>query len=246
MTKSKLRIPVKDRWGFRIHLSFILSKEGFLQKMEKLVIKTYIMRRIAPRVDIRGARNRLIINIDEDENFIDAYNDLADKLRKYPEFFKGSQMKAIVKGKEMNNEERNMIRELLETRFGFNTLFLNPVEQKDDQLIKFVRTTIRSGQVIQTPGHVVILGDVNDGSEIKAGGNILIMGRTNGLLHAGYPNKNDSFIAAFRLESLQIRIGNIISRAPDRKRYRADIPEIAYVKDDKIFIEPLNQKSKML
>ncbi|MDI6601911.1 MAG: septum site-determining protein MinC [Thermoanaerobacteraceae bacterium] len=198
------------------------------------------------RVDIRGTRNRLIISIDENEAFADAYNDLVDRLERSSNFFKGSQMKAVVKGKEMNHSERNMMRELLEARYGFKTLFLNPTEQKNDESVKFIKGTVRSGQVIETSGHVVVLGDANDGSEIKAGGNILIMGRTNGLLHAGYPDRNDAIIAAFRMESLQIRIGNIISRAPDRKRYRADVPEIAYIKDEKIVIEPLNQKSKML
>lgn len=198
------------------------------------------------KLNIKGMRNRLIIDIDDYEDFTKAYDDLAERLEQSSDFYRNSQMKAVIKGKRLEQNQIDMMRELLEMRYGFKTLFVNPTGQKNDESVKFIKGTVRSGQSVKTPGHIVVLGDVNDGSEIKAGGNIVIMGRTNGLIHAGYPDKIDAFIAAFRMESLQVRIGNIISRAPDRRRYRADVPEIAYVKDEKIVIEPINQKSKML
>lgn len=198
------------------------------------------------KLNIKGMRNRLIIDIDDYEDFTKAYNDLSERLRQSSDFYRDSQMKAVVKGKRLDQNQIDMMRELLEIRYGFKTLFLNPMEQKSDESVRYIKGIVRSGQVVKAPGHIVVLGDVNESSEIKAGRNIVIMGRTNGLMHAGYPDKNDAFIAAFRMESLQIRIGNVISRASDRKRYHADVPEIAYVKDGKIVIEPINQKSKML
>ncbi len=198
------------------------------------------------KLDIKGMRNRLIINIDDHDDFMEAYKDLDERLGRSADFYKNSHMKAIVRGKKLDQGERDMMRELLEFRYGFKTLFISSADQKNNDSVKFIQGTVRSGQLVEEPGHIVVLGDTNDGSEIRAGGNIIVMGRTNGLLHAGYPDKSDAVVAAVRMESLQIRIGNNISRAPDAKVYRADVPEIAYVKDGKIIIEPLNQKSKML
>ena len=49
----------------------------------------------------------------------------------------------------------------------------------------FVSHTLRSGQRIECEGDVVVLGDVNDGAEIIAGGSIAVMGTLRGLAHAG-------------------------------------------------------------
>ena len=199
------------------------------------------------KFNIKGMRNRILFDINDYDDFMEAYHDLDEQLEKSDGFYKNSHMKAVVKGKELNQLEKYKIRELLETKYGFRTLFIGSVNnKKKNESARFIHGTVRSGQLIEERGHVIVLGDTNDGSEIKAGGNIIIMGRTNGLLHAGYPNNDKAIVAAIRMESLQIRIGKIISRAPDTKRYRADVPEIAYTNNGKIILEPLNPKSKML
>lgn len=42
--------------------------------------------------------------------------------------------------------------------------------------------SLRSGQNIHFDGNVVVLGDVNPGAEIVAGGHILVMGALRGLV----------------------------------------------------------------
>jgi len=49
----------------------------------------------------------------------------------------------------------------------------------------FMKRTVRSGQTVQYPGHVPILGDVNPGDQIVAGGDVVIWGRLRGTVHAG-------------------------------------------------------------
>ena len=65
---------------------------------------------------------------------------------------------------------------------------------------------------------MVIVGDVNPGSEIIATGDILIMGNLRGLAHAGAKGDKTSIVAAFRLQPTQIRIANYISRPPEGKK----------------------------
>lgn len=103
---------------------------------------------------------------------------------------------------------------------------------------KFVEGTLRSGQLIEHPGDVVIIGDVNPGAEISAGGNIVVMGILRGIAHAGIYGKTDAFVAASVLQPTQLRIHQTITRSPDDVLDRSKNPEIAKLKDQMICVEP--------
>ena len=49
----------------------------------------------------------------------------------------------------------------------------------------FHKGNLRSGRSIEYDGSVVLLGDVNPGAQIKAKGNILVLGAIKGTVHAG-------------------------------------------------------------
>ena len=103
---------------------------------------------------------------------------------------------------------------------------------------KFVEGTLRSGQIIEHPGDVVVIGDVNPGAEISAGGNIVVMGILRGIAHAGVNGKTDAFVAANVLQPTQLRIHQTITRSPDESLDRSKNPEIAKLKDQIICVDP--------
>ena len=49
----------------------------------------------------------------------------------------------------------------------------------------FHQGTVRSGEYLDSPGDLLILGDVNPGAKVSAEGNIIIWGRLLGIAHAG-------------------------------------------------------------
>ena len=100
--------------------------------------------------------------------------------------------------------------------------------------------TLRSGQRITYEGNVVIVGDVNPGAEIRAGGDIIVMGTLRGLAHAGVGGATDVSIVAFKLEPTQIRIGDVIGRPPEGDSGAPREPEVARLKDGVILVEPLD------
>ncbi|MHB8928146.1 MAG: septum site-determining protein MinC [Bacillota bacterium] len=106
----------------------------------------------------------------------------------------------------------------------------------DDAMI--LRRTLRSGQVIHYPGHVTIIGDVNPGGEVIAGGDIIVLGVLRGIAHAGGGGNDQAVVAAFRLRPTQLRIGNHIARAPDEETSGPEMPEIAKVRNGVVVIEP--------
>jgi septum site-determining protein MinC len=96
-----------------------------------------------------------------------------------------------------------------------------------------VRRTLRSGQSLRHPGHVVVIGDVNPGAEVVAGGDILVWGRVRGVVHAGALGDEGAVICALDLAPTQLRIAGHIARSPEDKR-RKPVPEMASVCDGQI------------
>ncbi|MBN1815213.1 MAG: septum site-determining protein MinC [Anaerolineae bacterium] len=100
-----------------------------------------------------------------------------------------------------------------------------------------VRRTLRSGQILRHPGHVVVIGDVNPGAEVVAGGDILVWGRVRGVVHAGALGNEEAVICALDLAPTQLRIAGYIARSPEDKR-RKPVPEMASVSDGQIIAVP--------
>jgi septum site-determining protein MinC len=71
--------------------------------------------------------------------------------------------------------------------------------------------TLRSGQTISSNGHVVILGDINPGAKVTAGGNVLTMGKCAGTVHAGCLGNTKAVIIARSFLPATIGIAGIIA-----------------------------------
>jgi len=99
-----------------------------------------------------------------------------------------------------------------------------------------VHRTLRSGQALHHAGHVTLIGDVNPGAEVIAGGDIVVWGKLRGIAHAGAMGDESSVICALELAPSQIRIGEHIARPPERSR-PPKVPEIASVQEDGIVVE---------
>ena len=104
----------------------------------------------------------------------------------------------------------------------------------------FYKNGLRSGQTIRYNGSVVIMGDVNPGSEVVADGNVVILGSLKGLAHAGAAGDETCFVLANTMQPVQLRIATVISSMPKSKQKKQDTnPSYAYVKDGKISIAGL-------
>ncbi len=99
----------------------------------------------------------------------------------------------------------------------------------------FVARTIRSGQVVRHQGHITIVGDVNAGAEVIAGGNVVVWGRLRGTVHAGALGDRMALICAIELRPTQLRIADLIARAPDGAA--SGRAEVAYIDGDQIAVE---------
>jgi septum site-determining protein MinC len=109
-----------------------------------------------------------------------------------------------------------------------------------------VRRTLRSGQSLRYSGHVVVIGDVNPGAEIIAGGDVVVWGRLRGTVHAGARGVDSAVVCALVLAPMQLRISGHIARSPgnepDQQQANTIVPEVASVQGGQIVVEPWEMK----
>lgn len=106
--------------------------------------------------------------------------------------------------------------------------------ESDDTL--FLRRTVRSGQAIHHHSNIVVLGDVNPGAEMIAGGDIIVWGVLRGMVHAGYPDNTKAIVCSLLLAPVQLRIAHLLSRPPEGVEVQPR-PEVATIRDGQIVVE---------
>jgi len=102
----------------------------------------------------------------------------------------------------------------------------------------FHQGTVRSGEYLETPGDLLILGDVNPGAIVSAKGNVIIWGRLLGIAHAGCKGNSQAKIAALQLRPVQLRIADKIARGPKEKP-QLGFAEQATIDSERIIISPI-------
>jgi len=101
-----------------------------------------------------------------------------------------------------------------------------------------IRRSLRSGQSVSFDGNIVVMGDVNPGSEACATGDIVVFGSLRGVAYAGANGKQDARVVALRLMPTQLRIADRVARSPDGEVQAPVSPEAAFLRDGAIVIEP--------
>ena len=99
------------------------------------------------------------------------------------------------------------------------------------------RGTLRSGDHIESHGHLLIVGDVNPGGSASADGDVYVWGRLRGRAHAGRRGDSDARIVALQLRPLQLRIAELVARGPE-ERPQPGLAEQACIVEGAISIEP--------
>lgn len=104
----------------------------------------------------------------------------------------------------------------------------NAIRSEDIGEPLYLQTTIRSGVEVRHPGSIILLGDLNPGGSAIAAGDVIVWGCLKGIAHAGARGNRFSRIMALRMEPTQLRIAELVARAPEKTPELIE-PEIAYI-----------------
>jgi septum site-determining protein MinC len=115
-----------------------------------------------------------------------------------------------------------------------------PKERGSNGLL--LHRTVRSGQSLRQPGHIVIVGDVHAGAEVIAGGDVVVWGRVHGMVHAGATGNDQAVVCALELRPTQLRIAGYIATSPREGQNLSIGPEVASVVDGQIVARPWTSK----
>lgn len=121
------------------------------------------------------------------------------------------------------------------------------LETLNGSMTHFHYGIIRSGMHVDYPGNVIVLGDVNPGGVVTAGGHVMILGMLKGKVHAGLDGRVKApFVITREMQPIQIGIRNVIAQCPqgDSKIYESgETLQIAYLLNEQIYIDLLDAKS---
>jgi septum site-determining protein MinC len=215
-------------------------------------------------VSFKATVNGLIIIMNETDDFETIMQQINEKLDSSGRFFKGASINVKYRGRQLSKEEEERIREVMVSRTGveirgFEADTEQPVAKADpvvnlptdklkmkrlyfkgidEGVTKFHVGTVRSGSLLKFQGNIVVIGDVNPGAEVVAAGNVVVMGTLRGIVHAGADGNKEAIVVAFNLLPTQLRIADVIARSPDGVENKpSNIPEMAFVKDNLVYIE---------
>ncbi len=222
---------------------------------------------------IKGLKSGTTFLFDDRAAFPDVIHAVEEELGRAKGFFRDSPVVLHFGGRNLHKEEWRELKEILhreglqlryavaETEKCRDLLYKEGLLVREELIVSaqekktiqssaveeptalYLRRSLRSGQKHVFNGDVVLVGDINQGAEIIAGGDALVFGTLRGVVHAGYPDNHNAVVVALNLMPLQLRIGPYIARADEgQNTRRVQRPEVARVKDERIVIEPYQGK----
>ena len=215
-------------------------------------------------VIFKGSLNCLTVIMKEEVEFDEILKQMEEKILSAGKFFKGAKLLVKYRGKKLTFAEEEKMFQLLQNKSGAKItgiemdteeppkVEIEPQPQPhakirmsnfffkglDEGMTKFYRGTVRSGQLLNFDGNLVVVGDVNPGAELVATGNVVVMGSLRGIVHAGANGNKEAIVVALNLQPTQLRIADVITRPPDENDNGGQfVPELAYIKDDIVYID---------
>ena len=199
-------------------------------------------------ISINLKKNEILIKISDRAKQDEIVECLKKKLPELKKLYKDEKTPIRVSGKVLKNKEIDEIQELIKSKIDVPVEFDTPKtlglysikrtfnKKTEISETKYYRGSLRSGQKMEADGSLVILGDVNSGAEVMASDNIVVLGALRGLAHAGAKGNKQAIISAGLLDTVQIRIANIVQEI-DRDEEPMHKQAYVYVENDEIMIE---------
>ncbi|NLI56840.1 hypothetical protein GX420_07665 [bacterium] len=205
-------------------------------------------------VNFKGTKDGIIALIDLSYSFNTVIKAIEKKISEREDFFRGGTIKFLPTIGTLTDLEKSEIENLLQDKFNINSEFIMKEdfekrkigEEKriSEKEFLIVRKILRSGQSIEFHGNVILIGDVNEGAEIKVGGSLFVFGVLRGSVMAGIDSGKDAIVVATNLKPERLQIGDFILNEDISKR-RKEIVSVALVENENIVIYPYKSMLKL-
>lgn len=216
-------------------------------------------------VTLKWNKYGVTLILDAEAGFDELLKAVEVKFKDASRFFKDAKTAICFEGRRLSDEEEKRLIEVIESTTEleiicvidadkdreefFKKIVEDTIREKEEKEQKaeipdicggqFYRGTLRSGQILESDGDVIVLGDVNPGAKVIAARNVVILGCLKGTVYAGMNGEDSAFVVAMSMNPMQIRIGNNIARSDDNTKKKNSEPQIAFLENGNIYIEQL-------
>lgn len=210
---------------------------------------------------IKSFPNGISLHLDPELPFEELLEMIGYKFSEARGFFGNASMALSLEGRELSNAEEIRILDSIKNNSDLqiycivgkdentNKNFIKALAHMEKKLSgnadgQFFRGSLKDKEVIETENSIVVLGDVYPGSVVSSAKNIVILGGLYGEAYAGGNGSEEAFITALEMEPERIRIGDFNYKLPKKSKWsiRPKVqPKIAFVKDNRIVMEPLTK-----
>lgn len=214
-------------------------------------------------VKITSYQNGITLRLNSEVSFEDILSELALKFTQGKNFFGKASVALSIEGREVTEVEELQIIDTIKKNSNVNIIciigrneetdrtFIKALHQVEKKLSggdegQFYKGTLKNNDVLETENSIIIMGDVNPGCAVISAKNIIVLGGLYGEAYAGGNAQGRAYVVALEMEPERLHIGDFKYKSKDKQSkwgIRPKVqPKIAYVKNEKIVMEPLTKE----
>ncbi|MED4779145.1 septum site-determining protein MinC [Brevibacillus choshinensis] len=211
---------------------------------------------VKSKVTIKGTKEGLVFFMDDTCSFDELLADVREKIEhSHQQILSGPLIRVSIKlGKRYcSPEQQEQLTQIIRQK---GNLVIHTVEAdvitREEAFAERLKThfsvivnTVRSGQVLEYDGDLLLLGDVNPGGTVRSTGNIYVLGHLRGYVHAGIAGDSQVIIAAAVMSPTQLRIADVISKPGEEWTNHSGGTEFAYLDNDTMLVAKMNYLSRI-
>jgi septum site-determining protein MinC len=206
-------------------------------------------KKMKDNITIKGTKDGITFVLNDTCPFDDLVKEIQYKLENsHQKILTGPIVHVYVKSGQrvLSEQEKQIIKGLMKGRGNLIVQSIDSDQTPGDLTSHFLSSQVifgmvRSGQVLEHHGNLLLMGDVNPGGTVICSGDIYVMGMLRGTAHAGIHGNHQSIIAASYMKPTQLRIAQVISRPPDEWGSDDNRMEFAYLLDNQMSIEKITK-----
>ena len=175
---------------------------------------------------IKRFQNGIHLYLDENMDFDALLDRVAEKFRRAAPFFRDASVAVSFEGRPLTPaQEARLVQAISENSSLEVTCLIGKDEEEGKPYMRaveaafrrfadrentgrFYRGTLKRGQILESSGSIVVVGDVKPGACVISSGNVIVLGALCGTAISGGDGRKESFIAALEMTPQKLKIGD--------------------------------------
>jgi septum site-determining protein MinC len=211
-------------------------------------------------VSLKGTKDGYQLIIQSSASFIEVKSETEELINQLKKETKaGQEIELVLKtgNRVFDEEEQEVLRKIIEEHSSFSVRAFEAEVVGVERALQWHKeasptlevTTVRSGQIVNAEGDLLLVGGVHPGGTVRATGSIFIIGELKGIAHAGFDGKESAVVVADFKYNAQVRVADhvhVIDRDEETLESSTSTVEVVYLNDLHILdVAPLDEVKRI-